>query len=420
MALLQVSYGQNILPDTGFVGLGTTSPVSLLHISSTAAFPLTISTTATTNPTVGFNFMNGNSMPMASIKAYYANGVGSGSSSNQILSLAVPYTNASVNIGNGSVGINTAVPISTLSNIPNTYSGSLGDANGLGIGNSSFTWLNNSGGYAAIFTNSQTGAYTGGLLVKTNSIDPASYITRLESGGFARLAVRSDGYVGIGTASPQANLHLMGTLLSSGPYGNLDPNNPANTLAFLSNSGQMLIGWNRSSGVGETDFIANPGAGTTGGFAFYNHPNTGPETQLMYIMGSGNVLIGKNTQGNSSYLLDVNGTIRGNGVVVNTTGADFVFEPSYHLHSLTYLAKYVGKNHHLPEVESAKQMQTDGLNVGENQTKLLQKVEELTLYLIEKDNEIKKEQQVNQAQQAQINQLREQLNAIAKSLNKSK
>lgn len=118
-----------------------------------------------------------------------------------------------------------------------------------------------------------------------------------------------------------------------------------------------------------------------------------PNVALSAVVGgssyfNGNVIIGKTTQTNTGYRLDVAGNVRANQIVVNTTGADFVFDPSYQLLPLSDLQKYIDKNHHLPEIASAKQMQAAGLNVGDNQTKLLQKIEELTLYLIEKDKQV--------------------------------
>lgn len=102
----------------------------------------------------------------------------------------------------------------------------------------------------------------------------------------------------------------------------------------------------------------------------------------------GNILIGQTTQSNAAYKLDVAGNMRANQITVNATGADFVFGSTYRLLSLANLERYLVRNHHLPEMPSAKQMKTDGLNVGENQIKLLQKVEELTLYLIEQHKQI--------------------------------
>ena len=133
----------------------------------------------------------------------------------------------------------------------------------------------------------------------------------------------------------------------------------------------------------------------------------------------GSVLIGKTTPSASNYMLDVNGNVRSNSIVINTTGADFVFEPNYALPSLTDIKTYIEKNHHLPEIPSAKEMQTNGLNVGDNQTKLLQKIEELTLYLIEKDKKEKEQDNLNkeykqkiEAQQTQIDELNKKLEKL--------
>lgn len=117
--------------------------------------------------------------------------------------------------------------------------------------------------------------------------------------------------------------------------------------------------------------------------------------QSIFIPASGNVLIGKTTQTNTSYILDVNGNIRANKVVINTTGADFVFEPGYRLPSLKTVEQFIKANHHLPGIAPARQMQQDGVNLGDNQTKLLQKIEELTLYIIEQQKQIKALQEEN-------------------------
>lgn len=70
------------------------------------------------------------------------------------------------------------------------------------------------------------------------------------------------------------------------------------------------------------------------------------------------------------------------------TGADFVFSPDYNLRPLSEIEAFVKENRHLPEIPSEKKMQEDGVNVNELQIKLLQKIEELTLYVIEQDKKI--------------------------------
>lgn len=75
--------------------------------------------------------------------------------------------------------------------------------------------------------------------------------------------------------------------------------------------------------------------------------------------------------------------------VTLTPTADFVFAEDYDLPKLEDVEKHIKEKKHLPEVASAKQMEKEGVNVGEFQIKLLQKIEELTLYTIEQNKRIK-------------------------------
>ena len=75
--------------------------------------------------------------------------------------------------------------------------------------------------------------------------------------------------------------------------------------------------------------------------------------------------------------------------VTESPTADFVFEESYNLPTLQQVENHIKEKKHLPEIPSAKEMEKDGVNIGEFQIKLLQKIEELTLYIIEQDKRIK-------------------------------
>jgi hypothetical protein len=94
----------------------------------------------------------------------------------------------------------------------------------------------------------------------------------------------------------------------------------------------------------------------------------------------GNVGIGTTTP---QHTLHVAGTIGAEVVIVSSTGADYVFQPNYHLSPLSEVATYIEQNHHLPDIPSAKEVQARGVNLGDMQTKLLAKVEELTLHMIQ-------------------------------------
>ncbi|WBV59514.1 hypothetical protein PFY12_10645 [Chryseobacterium camelliae] len=78
--------------------------------------------------------------------------------------------------------------------------------------------------------------------------------------------------------------------------------------------------------------------------------------------------------------------------VTLTPTADFVFEEDYALPKLEEVEKHIKEKKHLPEIASAKEMEKEGVNVGEFQIKLLQKIEELTLYTIEQNKLIKEQQ----------------------------
>ncbi len=87
----------------------------------------------------------------------------------------------------------------------------------------------------------------------------------------------------------------------------------------------------------------------------------------------------------------INGNLEAKKVKVTATPGsvpDYVFQPNYKLSTLNELEAYIKANSHLPNIPNAKEIETNGQNVGELQLKLLEKIEELTLYVIELKKEI--------------------------------
>lgn len=120
-------------------------------------------------------------------------------------------------------------------------------------------------------------------------------------------------------------------------------------------------------------------------------------TPMFTVMTNGNVGIGQN---NPDYKLEVAGTIRAQEVKIeNTNWPDYVFSKDYRLPSIAEVSKHIEENSHLPGIPSAKEVEENGVNLSEMNAKLLQKIEELTLYMIQQDKRIESlEQQLNHQQ----------------------
>lgn len=181
--------------------------------------------------------------------------------------------------------------------------------------------------------------------------------------GGDKVVFTKEGRIGVGTSAPSG-------LLSFGTQ------TQARTLALY----DAPTDW---YGLGIQSFQMRFQVGTTNArYSFY----AGDNTELMTINGNGSVGIGGN---DSRFKLNVEGIIRASEVTVCVqNGCDFVFDRDYKLMDLNSLEKFVKTNQHLPEIASEKEMIEEGVNMKELQMKLLQKVEELTLYTIEQNKKI--------------------------------
>ncbi|HLN94159.1 MAG TPA: hypothetical protein VK183_00890 [Flavobacterium sp.] len=116
------------------------------------------------------------------------------------------------------------------------------------------------------------------------------------------------------------------------------------------------------------------------------------------VITNANVGIGTSNfiDGSDTYRLSVDGNIRAKRVKVYTTWADYVFEKGYDLPSIEEVASYIKENGHLKDIPSAETVAKEGIELGEMNKALLQKIEELTLYVIKLNDEIQtlKAQQV--------------------------
>lgn len=120
---------------------------------------------------------------------------------------------------------------------------------------------------------------------------------------------------------------------------------------------------------------------------------------LVFRNGAGNVIakiedngnMGIGTADTKGYKLAVAGNMIAEKVTVKmqTAWPDYVFHKDYPLPSLQELERYIRQHQHLPEIPAAAEVEENGMDVGEMNKKLLQKVEELTLYIIQQDKEMR-------------------------------
>jgi hypothetical protein len=201
------------------------------------------------------------------------------------------------------------------------------------------------------------------------------------------LQLTESGWVGFGTQNPADKVEVVGNLrLSNG-----------------TTDGARLV-W-RGGANGSQEYRAR--IAPEGFLAFF--PGEGNPTTLT-LTQDGNVGIGTTYPG--AYKLAVEGTMAARSVKVTSTAfADYVFEPTYKLRPLSTVESYINENKHLPGMPSAKEVEKEGgFELAAMNVKLLEKIEELTLYVIEIKKENEQMKKDNQQMKKAINDLKRKKN----------
>lgn len=215
-----------------------------------------------------------------------------------------------------------------------------------------YGWLSGNGSYAGY----KTAVTVGGEGIKFLS---SNYVQVTQDSPVAMselMRINPNGNVGIGTDSPKQKLDVKGVVLSQ------VSSNEGGAL-FLENASKT------SPGTASRWAMYNMTGGYGNGLQFWSYSDNGDYGVKLMLSDKGNMAL--------------YGKLEAKDVVITQTPtADFVFAPDYNLRGIHDLEKFISEKNHLPEIPSAKEMTEKGLAVGDFQIKLLQKIEELTLYII--------------------------------------
>ncbi|RQO80231.1 hypothetical protein DBR40_01025 [Pedobacter sp. KBW01] len=204
------------------------------------------------------------------------------------------------------------------------------------------------------------------------------------TGGAERLSVLAGGYTGIGTTAPTTKLEV-----STGTnYDQLGLTK--NTVEYYKGAGVIfrnLVDDGTTTEIGGVQArLLNGSTGNVEGSLSFYTKSYSAKVEAVTIKSNGDMGIGTT---NPTEKLAVNGKIRAKEIKVEATNwPDYVFEEGYKVGTLEKLESYIKANKHLPGMQTAKQIETDGLELGEMVKQLLKNQEELTLHLIkiEKEN----------------------------------
>lgn len=206
-----------------------------------------------------------------------------------------------------------------------------------------------------------------------------------------RMAIRRNGNVGIGTIEPTRRLDVNGAFRVRGGGKNGDP------MIDLDHTGSGNTRWSRINSEGMLALAANDQLG-----AGNSNPHVLIDQNGAVQITGGNRL--KPLPSSAKHALYVQKGISSEDYVIGpkNTWADHVFAGDHEVMPLKKLKSFIEKERHLPNMPTQSEVAEEGYNLHKINVKLLEKVEELTLYILEQQEQMEMQQQQIKALQEAV------------------
>jgi hypothetical protein len=386
------SQTNKVLP-TGNVGIGTPTPTGLLHVIGGDILLGTDSVGGLTD--AGGRklrlYQNDDGSPKLILGASHSSSTG-GTTFGRIRINAAATGAMLFEIGNGAYNVTNGDP-STYKQVMQVTSaghvvvidklgiaGSVAPLEPLDVNGNVRTSVGSGGTFTAFGTNTThnnriiLGADSSGAYINSMYSSGGKTAISFRNSNVTAMHITDGGSVGIGTSAPTERLQVQD--------GDIYINNGTN--ASILKLGGTNFQWQvKRDYADDAKFKIRYAQGSLDAFVIDRTGKVGIGTTspAEKLDVNGNAYFNGN--------IATNGNVTTKKMIVTQLGwSDYVFASDYKLRSLSSVEQFISKNKHLPDVPSAKQVESKGIDVGDTQAILLRKIEELTLYMIAQDKKI--------------------------------